>query len=158
MASDSATDAIQRTTTAVTVVEAGVKTNVIPSEAIAYINHRIHPADNAENVAQIDREIIDDGRVNVDLMDNFAPTKVSPYHSQSVPFQIIVNSAFEVFPDAHVTPGTMVANTDTKHYQDLCQNIYRFQPILLGKSDLSRFHGVDERISVKSFVQVPYLN
>ena len=48
----------------------------------------------------------------------------------------------------------MVANTDTKHYQDLCDAIYRFQPILLTKDDLSRFHGIDERITVKNYAQV----
>lgn len=48
----------------------------------------------------------------------------------------------------------MVANTDTKHYQLLCDNIYRFQPVLLHKSDISRFHGIDERISVRNYIQV----
>ena len=48
----------------------------------------------------------------------------------------------------------MVANTDTKHYQNLCDSIYRFQPVLLSKSDLSRFHGTDERISIKNYIRV----
>ena len=45
-------------------------------------------------------------------------------------------------------------NTDTKHYQSLTDSIYRFQPVLLGQNDLNRFHGIDERISVKNFIQV----
>ena len=48
----------------------------------------------------------------------------------------------------------MVANTDTIHYQHLCQTIYRFQPVTLSKDDISRFHGIDERISVDNFNQV----
>ena len=32
---------------------------------------------------------------------------------------------FQVFPSAHVTPGTLVANTDTKHYLHLTNKVYR---------------------------------
>ena len=32
---------------------------------------------------------------------------------------------FQIFPDGHITPGVMVANTDTKHYLHLTNNVYR---------------------------------
>ena len=47
-----------------------------------------------------------------------------------------------------------MANTDTIHYSDLCDTIYRFQPVQLGRNDIHRFHGIDERISVENFHQV----
>ena len=53
-----------------------------------------------------------------------------------------------------MTPGIMIANTDTRHYQNLTENTFRFSPTLLQKSDLDRFHGIDERISVENYVQV----
>ena len=31
----------------------------------------------------------------------------------------------QVFQVGHVTPGTLIANTDTKHYLNLTNNIYR---------------------------------
>jgi len=155
LSNDAKTDAIQRTTSAITVVNAGIKSNVIPNEASALVNHRIHPADSVQDVIDNDNKIIDDSRVKVNLLSgSFPASKVSPYDSESMSFQIIVNSANEIFPNAHITPGVMVANTDTKHYQLLCDNIYRFQPVLLHKSDISRFHGIDERISVRNYIQV----
>ena len=48
--SKGSTDAIQRTTTAVTIIRGGIKSNVLPSEASAVVNHRIHPADTIETV------------------------------------------------------------------------------------------------------------
>ena len=48
--SKGSTDAIQRTTTAVTIIKGGIKSNVLPSEASAVVNHRIHPADTIETV------------------------------------------------------------------------------------------------------------
>lgn len=122
--------------------------------ASALINHRVHPADSAQGVVDQDTKTIDDSRVKATLLDNFPATKISNYHSDSCPFQIIANSVIEVYPSAILTPGVMVANTDTKHYLDLCDDIYRFQPIRLQKSDLSRFHGIDERISVENFHRV----
>ena len=39
----------------------------------------------------------------------------------------------EVFPGAHITPGTLIANTDTKHYLDLTDKVYRFTPAFLAE-------------------------
>lgn len=50
-------DALHRTTTAVTIVNAGYKENVIPNEAKATVNHRIHPADNVMKVMETNDEI-----------------------------------------------------------------------------------------------------
>ena len=62
LSNDAKTDAIQRTTSAITVVNAGIKSNVIPNEASALVNHRIHPADSVQDVIDNDNKIIDDSR------------------------------------------------------------------------------------------------
>jgi len=48
----------------------------------------------------------------------------------------------------------MVANTDTRHYWNLTQNIFRFNPLFLTKLDIKRIHGADERISIENYVKV----
>ena len=63
--SKGSTDAIQRTTTAVTIIRGGIKSNVLPSEASAVVNHRIHPADTIETViAQDVSELTPKGAFN----------------------------------------------------------------------------------------------
>ena len=47
------------------------------------------------------------------------PLPVSPYDNGDASFQIIAVSALEVYPEAVVVPGLMIANTDTKHYASL---------------------------------------
>lgn len=42
------TDAVQRTTTANTIFQAGIKGNVIPDRADSTVNHRLHPADELQ--------------------------------------------------------------------------------------------------------------
>lgn len=154
LSGDSSTDAIQRTTTAITMIQGGIKENVMPNIAKATVNHRIHPTSNLEEVLQHNREVIDDDRVQITVKDYFPPPKVSPYSDESMPFQTIANSAVQVFSTAHVTPGTLVANTDTKHYLNLTDNVYRFTPTFAGPSDTARYHGLNERISVENFNQV----
>ena len=68
-----------------------------------------------------------------------------------------VKCYLQVYPDGRVTPGIMIANTDTRHYQDLSENIFRFSPTHLAKSDLDRFHGLNERISVDNYAQVGFV-
>jgi len=154
LAGGSELDAIQRTTTAVTIIEGGFKENVIPSFARATVNHRIHPTEVLDDILKHDRHVIDDDRVEIETKGYFPPPPISPYSNDIVPFQIIANSAMEVFPGAHITPGTLIANTDTKHYLDLTDKVYRFTPAFIGKNDTKRFHGFNERISVNNFVQV----
>ena len=149
-----ATNAMQRTTTAVTVVKAGLKENIIPGEASAVINHRIHPGDTIEDVLQHNKETIDDSRVNITIRRYFDPPKVSPYSSDSLPFQVIANSALDVYPEAKIVPSLLVGNTDTIHYVDLCDNIYRFSPTFMLPKDIDRFHGIDERIAVTTYNKV----
>lgn len=151
---DENTDAIQRTTTAITIVQAGFKDNVVPGEARAVVNHRIHPTESLEDILKHDREVINDDRVEIKTLGYFPPPSISPYSNDVTPFQIVANSALQVFPTGHIAPGTLVANTDTKHYLNLTDNIYRFTPAFTTKSDISRFHGYNERISVANYVQV----
>ena len=49
--------------------------------------------------------------------------------------------------------GLMIANTDTWHYRDLTDAIYRFMPSVLEPEDFKRIHGFNERIGVKNYEQ-----
>ena len=154
LSNDDVTDAIQRTTTAVTRLDAGFKDNVVPSVAKALVNHRIHPSDNIETVLEHDINVIDDERVKIKVREYRKPAPLSSYSNDHLPFQTVANSALDVYPDGHIVPSLMVANTDTLHYLNLTSSIYRFSPVLLFKEDTKRFHGLDERIPVKIYKKV----
>ena len=47
----------------------------------------------------------------------------------------------------------MIGNTDTRHYEQFTNNIYRFSPTVMFVGDEKRFHGVNERISIKNYEQ-----
>ena len=60
MAGDPLTNSFVRTTTALTMFNAGVKENVVPQRAEAKVNFRLLPGDTAESVVAHVRAVVDD--------------------------------------------------------------------------------------------------
>ncbi|EGG20948.1 peptidase M20 family protein [Cavenderia fasciculata] len=148
-----ALDALQRTTTAVTVFNGGNKPNVLPAFANATINFRIAPSDSIQRVIDHIRTTIDDDRITLSVSDSIEPAPVTSPHTPS--FKLIQSTIIQEFsPDVIVAPAIMIANTDTRWYWNLTPNIYRFCPQLVSKTDHARFHGVDERISTSNYKQL----
>ena len=54
-------------------------------------------------------------------------------------------------PDAIVAPYLVVGGTDCKHFNDVAQNIYRFQPTRMNSQDLKRIHGNNERHEIENY-------
>ncbi len=144
-------DAMIRTTTAVTMVEGGVKSNVLPRQAEAIVNFRILPGDSMESVLAHVRRSIEDERVSVDVSDEgFAdePSPVSP--DESPAFRGIARAVAAVYPDAVSAPYLVVGGTDARHYTRLGDAVYRLLPFRVGEEALRLAHGTDERISVEN--------
>ena len=57
----------------------------------------------------------------------------------------------QVFPGVVVSPFLMVGITDSRHYRELTDNIYRFAPIIADREDLSRVHSTDERLGIENY-------
>lgn len=148
-----ATNATIRTTTAPTIVKGGVKYNVLPTRARAAVNFRILPGDSIESVIAHVRRTIDDQDVTVRrLKGGSEPSRVSDVRSAS--FVALRATVRQIFPDAVVAPSLVIARTDSWHYEKIADNSYRFLPMRLGPNDLKRFHGTDERISVKNYAEI----
>ena len=80
------------------------------------------------------------------------PSKVSS--TKSPEFHTIHKTIKEVFGDIIVSPGMILATTDSRHYQKIAKNIYRFMPIQLSPDDLSMIHGANEKISIESYIKM----
>ncbi|XP_034552591.1 N-fatty-acyl-amino acid synthase/hydrolase PM20D1.2-like [Notolabrus celidotus] len=145
------TNAFVRTTTAVTIFNSGVKVNVIPSLAEAYVNLRIHSSQTLKEVLDLIQSTVGDERVKMELVDGFDPLPVSSSDEKSFGFQIIKKTVLDMFPTVTVAPGICVGNTDSRHFKDLTNDIYRFAPIWFKPGDPQRFHGINERISKKNY-------
>ncbi|WP_310460925.1 M20 family peptidase [Sphaerotilus sp.] len=147
LAKGSATNAMLRTTTALTIVNAGNKANVLPGEASAVVNFRLLPGDSTASVTEHVRRVVADARIEIQVLDTPAePSRVSA--STAPAYRLVERTVREIFPDAMVAPGLVLAGTDSRHFEDIADNVYRFMPIRFKAEDLPRVHGTDERIAV----------
>lgn len=148
-----ATNAIISTTEAVTMFQAGVKENVLPSNARVVINYRIHPRDSIEGVLQHVSQTISDPRIQLNPIPGYRdPAPISDVESEA--YQAINKSIQEVFPDVATSPSIFLAGTDSRHYRHISENTFRFRPVRVTEDDASRVHGVDERMGVDNFIEM----
>jgi carboxypeptidase PM20D1 len=145
-------NAMLRTTTAPTIIQAGNKENVLPGHAEAVVNFRVLPGDSLDDVHQHVRQVVANDAIQLQpRAGSNEATPVSP--SDSPAYQLLGRTVREVFPGTVVAPGLMIAATDSRHFTELSRRIYRFSPVRARPEDLSRFHGTDERISVSNYVE-----
>ncbi|MBW2181589.1 MAG: M20/M25/M40 family metallo-hydrolase, partial [Deltaproteobacteria bacterium] len=66
-------------------------------------------------------------------------------------FNLLHKTVRQIFPDVIVTPFLVVGGTDTKHYVEISENIFRFLPLRFEKTDIKRVHGTNERIKIEHY-------
>ena len=138
------------TTMVPTVINGGVKDNVIPIQAQAILNFRTLPGHTSEMILEHLTKVINDERITLRKLPLFAEaSSVSPVECEQ--FEVIQKTIHQVFPDVLVSPYLMVAGADAKHYQKISPNVYRFIPVRFNSEDLKRLHGTNERISVEGY-------
>jgi carboxypeptidase PM20D1 len=148
LARDPATNALIRTTTAVTMVRGGVKENVLPQSATATVNFRLLPGDGVDTVVAEVREIVGDDGIEIRVRTANEASAVSP--SDGPPFAALVAALHEVDPGLPIAPALVLGGTDTRWYGEVSDAAYRFAPFHFDASDLRRAHGTNERLSVQN--------
>lgn len=148
------TNAMVRTTMAVTRIRGGTKDNVLPAQARATVNCRIAPWDNVLGAREYVRSVIGDPRVDVEIAKGLSAEPSAESNVDSDAYRLLERTILSIAPDVVVAPYLVVVATDARHYSELCRNIYRFLPIRLYPEDLGRIHGTNERISADQYEQV----
>lgn len=145
-------NALVRTTTAPTIIHAGIKDNVIPTRAEAVVNFRILPGETSGDVINHLERVIADDRISIrPLEDLKEPAPVSPIDAPG--FDIIHRTIRQVYPEALVAPTMMLAASDSRKYLGISRNIYNFAPIIVTDEDLARTHGLNERTQIGHFIR-----
>jgi len=155
MGSTPAGDALLRTTIAPTVVEGGTKENVLPQEARALVNLRLHPRDSVEGAMEHLRNSVA-GIAGVSLETLGKPYEPSPVSSTtSDSYALLAAAARAHSPEgAPVVPMLVLGYTDSRQFVPVAENVYRFRPQWIPQSELGRVHGTGERLSVDNLARL----
>jgi len=142
-------NAMIRTTTAPTMLQASPKENVLAREARATINFRLLPGDSVDDVLNHIRKVVDDSRISVKKLYGTEAAPVSA--TSSAAYKTIAETVSNVFPEAISAPLLVLGGTDARHYTSVSSNVYRFLPVAITSQDMSMVHGTNERIKVDAY-------
>ena len=130
-----------------TMLSAGYKVNVIPSEAVAHVDGRILPGLEEEFFRAVDALLPPSVTRS---FDSFAPPVGSDHRSAE--FATIAAALRQHDPEGLVLPFIMGGGTDAKAFNSLGIDCYGFAPGRLpeGFPVHQYVHGVDEHVTVES--------
>ncbi len=143
------TNALIRSTVACTMLEGSPKENVLAEKAQATLNIRILPGESSAFVMD---------RLNA-LVAPFGAEVKAKHEGQIVEasresstehegWGYIEKALSKSHPEAYCLPFLFSAATDTKHYRDIVQAIYRFTALPQNQEDLARIHAANERVKI----------
>jgi carboxypeptidase PM20D1 len=166
LTADPSSAAMVRTSTALTVVEAGEKDNVLPARARAIVNFRILSGESVASTLERARQIVDDPRVRMRPLA-VAPAPGEPPQPRTVEpppvarvgsagWQVVARAAEQGYggKEVAVAPSLLTGATDARWFVPIADDVYRFTGFTLRPGDEARFHGIDERIAVDDYRRV----
>ena len=150
---------ILRTSVVPTVIDAGFRRNVIPSEASAILDIRMLPDEDVEGFYESLAEVIDDPRVEIVPEPIYRPA-APPSEIDNEMFQTLERVAVEMYPEATVLPIMSTGATDMAQVRAKGMQAYGIGPARTIDEINSGFgaHGDNERVAEDAFISmVEYL-
>ncbi len=139
-----------RTTMAPTMTKASEAMNILPNEPYVALDIRMLPNMTTEKVLAHLENILQGLDIDIEIMlkpANYG--KTTDFNSEI--FKNIESLIKEKFDDAIVVPYLMLGGTDARHYEDICDNVFRFMPILMTGELSKTIHTANERIEISSY-------
>ena len=80
------------------------------------------------------------------------PSPVSSIDSEA--YKVLEKTIRSMFPESVVVPGLVGGGTDARYFYNISDDVYRFYPIRLSPKTMTRFHGIDEKISKQNYKEI----
>ena len=132
----------------VTIVNAGIKSNVIPAKSEATLDCRLIPGQSRQAWRDEVAAYIDDPGVEVTLIAFPETPEMVPSQWDTELSRVIESVLTEAMEDAVVAPGFSIYGTDNRFLRRRGVTAYGFTPCLLSAEERAGFHANDEFLSV----------
>ena len=143
-------NAMLRDTIVPTMLQAGIRQNVIPPEAHGVFNIRLLPGNMASPLVAKLQNLINDPEVRLEIEPNAGEAAPSSSTSSEL-YNTISQVAKQQFPGAVVVPDMSTSATDSIPLRLRSVQAYGMLPFPITEEDRGRMHSDDERITVDSF-------
>ncbi|UPQ77348.1 M20/M25/M40 family metallo-hydrolase [Chryseobacterium nepalense] len=150
---NNSTNALVRTTTALTMMKGSDAPNVLSPEVEFIVNFRLLPGNTVKDVKEHIANATKGFDVEIDEIDSVKEASaVSSSNTRA--FQMIEAAIKEIHPTAIATPYLTVGATDAYKYQVVSKNIYRFMPIKINNAEKQSIHSTNEYLSIENYMKM----
>ena len=91
------------------------------------------------------------------LLSAFAPSELAQFYLHGAPdfslcdsYYKVADAVAETWPGCVVTPYLMVQCSDSRHYRDISNHVYKFSAMDLTAEERKSIHGNNERIRLET--------
>lgn len=141
-------NALLRTTVAFTQMQGSKAPNVIPPSAAMVANLRLNPHDSVRGALMRIRDTIKDKDISLKVLQSFEPSPISRTDCEG--WQRVSRAVYGTWEGCLVAPYLMVQCSDSRHYRDLSDRVYRFSAMDLTKAERGSIHGNNEHIRLET--------
>lgn len=141
-------NALLRTTVAFTQMQGSLAPNVIPPAASMVANLRLNPCDSVSGAVETIRATVGDEKVGLRVLQSFEPSPIS--RTDCAGWERVTKAVSGTWRGSLVAPYLMVQCSDSRHYRDLSDRVYRFSAMDLTKEERGTIHGNNERIRLET--------
>lgn len=154
LASMPETNGLIRTTFAPTMASASKAANVLPQRAHGTVNVRILPGDTVESVTEYFKGLAEGTDIKIEVGVPRDPSPVSP--TDSYTYAQIEKQIDRLFPGVITTPYLVMGGTDARKYHLVCDNVYRFTPMLITSDEKDCMHSTNESVTIENYGRMIY--
>ena len=143
-------NALMRTTVAFTQMSGSKGMNVLPPYAEMVANLRIMCGESVQSCVDYLKKRVGDG-IKVEVVYGMDPSNVS--ETQGEAWEMMKKAVSQTWKEAIVAPYLMLACSDSRHYGEISDHVYRFSAMALSKEERASIHGNDEKIPLEKIVR-----
>ena len=141
-------NALLRTTVAFTQASGSSAPNVIPPYATMTANLRLNPEDSVSDAIKHIEKVINDPAVKLSVGSSMEPSPVSEINCAA--WDKVASAVASTWEGCIVSPYLMVQCSDSRHYRDISNHVYKFSAMALTKEERASIHGHNEKIRLEA--------
>ncbi len=141
-------NALMRTTVAFTQMSGSSASNVIPPEAEMISNIRLNPMDTMDSAKAYLEKTVNDKSVSVEIIYGMDPSPIS--ETDCPAWDKVATAVASTWKGCLVSPYLMMQCSDSRHYGEISNHVYRFSAMDLTSAERATIHGNNERIRIQT--------
>ena len=136
--------AMIRTTIAFTMSSGSDAFNVMPQEATVGANMRFIPHQGMKESLEIIRKRAEKYGLTTEVFHASDYTVSADLNGEA--FRLLTSVVEQTFPGCPYSPYVMTGATDARFYEEICDHVFRFAPVIYGPEQMKGMHGLNENI------------